>query len=115
MGFILKVDEFEGTFGDIGCLNIEAVRIVLRGGAEPFALSVVRRVLIPLQPKVKEELDRLQAAGVVVPITKPTSWCAPMVLVMKKSRKVRICVDLKKLNEEIKRGTFVPPTKDDVT
>ena len=62
MGFILKVDKFEDTFGDIVFLNIEPVRIMLRGGAKPYALSSPRRVPIPLQPKVKEELDRLQAA-----------------------------------------------------
>ena len=38
-----------------------------------------------------------------------------MVPVMKKSENVRICVDLKKLNEEVKRETFVLPTTDDVT
>ena len=38
---------------------------MLRGGSEPYPLSVATRVPIPLQPKVKEELDRLQAAGVI--------------------------------------------------
>ena len=58
MGFILKVDdEFEETFGDIGCLNTEPVSTVLRGGAEPYAMRVARCVPIPLQPKVKEELE----------------------------------------------------------
>jgi len=39
-------------------------------GAEPYALGVARRVPIPLQPNVKEDLDRLQAALVILPITK---------------------------------------------
>ena len=112
MGFILKLDDF---FGDIGSLNNEPVRIVLRGGAEPYALSVARCVPIQLQPKVKEKLHSQQAAGFIVPITKPTSWCAPIVLIMTKSRKVRICVALKKLNEQVKRETFVLSTIDDVT
>ena len=106
MGFILKVDEFEEPFNYIGYQKTEPVTIVLRGGAEPHALSVAWRVQIPLQPKVKEELDRLQAAAavaaVIVPITKPTSWCAPMEPVMTKSGKVRICVDVQKRNEEVK-------------
>ena len=51
IGFILKVDEFEDTFGDIGCLNTDPVRIVLRDGAEPYALRVARRVPIPLHPR----------------------------------------------------------------
>ena len=102
MGLILKVDEFEEAISDIGCLKTEPVRVVLRDGAGPYALSVARHVPIPLHLKVKEELDRLKAAGVIVPITGPTSSYAPMVPVMKKSGKVRICVDLKKLNREMK-------------
>ncbi|KAI0236567.1 hypothetical protein LSAT2_012880, partial [Lamellibrachia satsuma] len=69
-----------------------------------------RRVPIPLQQKLKEELNRLQAARVIEPITKPTSWCAPMVPVMKKSGKVRICIDLTKLNQQVKRENFILPT-----
>ena len=67
VGFILKVDEIEKTFVDIECVNTEPVRIVLRGGAEPYDLSVARRMPISLQPKVKEELHRLQAAGLLCP------------------------------------------------
>ena len=42
-GFIFKVEEFEETLSDTRCVNTEPVRNVLRGGAEPYALSVVRR------------------------------------------------------------------------
>ena len=102
-------------FGDIGRLNTEPVKIMLQDGAEPYALSVVRRVPIPVESKVKEELDRLEAAGVIEPITKPTLWCSPMVPVMKKSGKVRLCVDLKWLNQTVKREQFILPTQQDVT
>ena len=44
---------------------------------------------MPLQPKSKEKMDRLQAAGVIVPITEPIKWCAPMVPVVKKSGKLK--------------------------
>ena len=81
MDLILKVDEFE-VFGDMRCLKFEPVKIVLLDGAESYALSIARRVPIPLQQKVKEDLNCLQAAGVIEPITMPTSWCAPIVPVM---------------------------------
>ena len=38
-----------------------------------------------------------------------------MMPVVKKSGKVRICVDLKKLNEEVTRERFFVPIIDDVT
>ena len=102
-------------FGDIGRLNTEPVKIMLQDGAEPYALSVARRVPILMESKVKEELDCLEAAGVIEPITKPTLWCSPMVPVMKKSGKVRLCVDLKRLNQTVKREQFILPTLQDVT
>ena len=43
------------------------------------------------------------------------TWCAPMVPVTKKSSKVRLCVDLKKLNLNVKCERYVLPTLEDVT
>ena len=50
-------------------------------------------------PKVKAELERMERAGVISSVSEPTKRCAPMVPVIKKSGDVRICVDLKHLNE----------------
>ena len=61
-------------------------------------LSLARRVPIPLQPKVNDVLGHLQTAGLFEAITIATSWCTPMVSVVKKSGKVRICVELKKIH-----------------
>lgn len=46
---------------------------------------------------------------------KPTDWCAPMVPVLKKNGNVRICVDLKKLNEAVKREHFMLPNLGDIS
>ena len=62
-----------------------------------------RCVPIPLLPKVKEELQRMENMGVITKIDEPTEWCAGMVVVPKQSGKVRICVDLTKLNESVCR------------
>ena len=49
-------------------------------------------------------------------MTQPTDWCAPMVPVLKKSTgKARICVDLKRLNEAVKREQYILPTTDEIT
>ena len=53
------------------------------------------------------------ALGVIRKVTEPTPWCAGMVVVPKKSGKVRICVDLKPLNEGVLRETFPIPPVDD--
>ena len=61
-----------------------------------------------------DELTRMKNEGIIEEVTEPTDWCAPMVPVLKKNGKVRICVDLKKLNEAVKRERFMLPTLKDV-
>ncbi|ELU06348.1 hypothetical protein CAPTEDRAFT_30270, partial [Capitella teleta] len=56
-----------------------------------------RRIPFPILPDVKIELDELEAAGIIKKVTQPTYWCSPIVPVMKKSGRVRLCIDLKRL------------------
>ena len=58
-------------------------------------------------PKVKEELKQMEEADIIERVTRPTKWCAPMVPVQKSNGKLRICVDLRKLNSAVKRTRFV--------
>ena len=64
-------------------------------------------------PHLMEELDWMEKLGVITKVTHPTSWCAGMVVVPKKSGSVRICVDLKPLNEGVLRETCPIPPVDD--
>ncbi|XP_033991872.1 uncharacterized protein K02A2.6-like [Trematomus bernacchii] len=69
-----------------------------------------------VQEMVKEELQRMEKNGVIEKVTQPTEWCAPMVPVLKKTTgKARICVDLKRLNESVKRERYILPTSDEIT
>jgi len=77
--------------------------ICLKEEAKPFSLSTPRRVAIPLLPKVKEELTRMEALGVIERVEQPTEWCAGLVVVPKPNGKVCICVDLSKLYESVCR------------
>ena len=51
----------------------------------------------------------MQSIGVISKIDEPTEWCAGMVVVPKQSGKVRICVDLTKLNESVCRENHPLP------
>ena len=118
MGF-LQVVLNEATkghqvYGEIGLMKCKPVTIKLKPDATPYNLSVARRVPLPLLSKVKEELVRMEQNGVVQHVTEPTEWCSPMVPVLKKSGKVRICVDLKKLNQVVMREKYVLPTLDEI-
>ena len=62
-----------------------------------FELTTPCRVPIPLLPKVKAELQRMECKGVISRIKEPTPWCSGMVVVPKGDGSVRIYVDLTKL------------------
>ena len=84
--------------------------IELKNGTEPYVLTTPRRVPIPLMEAVRKELQRMEELGVITPVTEPTEWCSGMVVVPKAGGKVRICVDLTKLNRCVCRERHMYPT-----
>lgn len=103
------VNQFPDVFRGLGKLKDNYV-IDLKEDATPYALTTPRRVPIPLLPKVKEELQRMEKLGVITRIEEPTDWCSGMVVVPKQNGKVRICVDLTKLNESVRRERHILPS-----
>ena len=55
----------------------------------------------------------MQSMGVISRVDKPIAWCAGMVVVPKKDGSVRICVDLKILNENMLREIHPLPKVDE--
>ena len=58
--------------------------------------------------------ERMESYNVITKVTKPTEWCSPMTVVLKKNGNVRLCVDLRQLNRSVKRERFVLPTLQDI-
>ena len=54
----------------------------------------------------------MEGLGVISRVNKPTPWCAAMVVVTKPSGAVRICVDMKLLNENVLREVHPMPKVD---
>ncbi|KAK9527224.1 hypothetical protein VZT92_015879 [Zoarces viviparus] len=104
------------AYGEHGTLKTEPVRILLKDNAQLYAVYTARCVPLPMLQKVKEELQRMEGNGIIERVTQPTDWCAPMVPVLKKSTgRAHICVDLKRLNEAVKREQYILPTTDAIT
>jgi len=55
---------------EFGLLKTQPVRIVLQNDAQPYAVHTTHRVPIPLMNPVKEELDRMEAKGVIEKVTR---------------------------------------------
>lgn len=103
---------FPKVFSGLGKLQ-GSYEIKLKDAAVPYALSAPRRVPLPMKEKVKEELDRMEAMGVIRKIEEPTEWCAGMVVVPKPNKKPRICVDLTRLNDSVCRERHILPAVDE--
>ncbi|MCO5551528.1 hypothetical protein L7F22_005032 [Adiantum nelumboides] len=61
--------------------------------------------------KVKEEINALLKAGFIAEV-ESSDWLYPIVVVPKNNGKLRICVDFRKLNEQIIKDPFPLPFTD---
>ena len=104
------VHKFPELFKEqLGTMKTTPYRISLVENAEPYNLPVSRRVALPLMPKVKKEIERMQSLGIISPVTHPTDWCAGMVVVPKSTGAVRITTDFTFLNNFVRREKFQLP------
>ena len=83
LGLVLRVNNIVGDIppdflssltDGLGCLPGEYT-IRLSDNARPFAITTPRRVTLPLLPKVKTELERMEKTGVISRVDVPTEWC----------------------------------------
>ena len=102
-----KLFEGLGNFG-------EEYTIRVKDEGQPHALYTPRAVPFPLREKFRRELDRMEKLGVISKVDEPTLWCAGMVVVPKSNGTVRICVDLKPLNEDVVREAHPIPKVDEI-
>ena len=105
-------EKYPELFTGLGKIKNKEYKIRLHENVTPFSVSTPRRIPMPYYEKVKSELKRLEEMDIIKPVTKPTDWCAPMVVVPKQNGKVRICVDLTRLNQGVKRENFPMPCTD---
>ena len=106
--FPTKFFEMKGILGDIG-----VIKIPLKPDVNPVKQRPYR-----LNPKYKEkvrmELDKMLAARIIEPIEE-SKWVSPMVVQEKKTKgEIRICVDLRKLNDACLHDPFPTPFTDEV-
>lgn len=97
------VRRFDDVFKGLGALPF-IYKIQLKEDAHPV-VHTPRRVSAPLKEKLKKELDKMTALGVIKKVEEPTDWVNSMVCVKKKNGDLRVCMDPQDLNVSIKRST----------
>ncbi|UYV64942.1 K02A2.6-like, partial [Cordylochernes scorpioides] len=111
--FLNPKREFPEIFNGLGHAKIN-YKISLQPDAKPYALCTPRRVPIPLMKQVEEQLEEMTRLGVIESVEEPNEWCAGMVAVSKPGGKIRICVDLTKLNQYIRRENYPLPATEHI-
>ena len=86
------------------CINEQAKGVIQPPRKVPYAI----------RPKLKACLDKLTEQGIVADVDVPTDWVNNLVIVEKKNKTLRLCLDPKPLNAAIKRERHVIPTPADV-
>ena len=105
----------ESIFG-FGQWNTSPVKFTLKDHSKTYVVHTARKIPIPLQAKVKKTLDKMVNDKIIEKISHPTEWVSPIVPVMKANKEdVRICVDYKKLNNELKREIYPIPTFEELS
>ena len=110
------VSEYDCLFHGIGKDKHAKVKIPVDESVTPVA-QVNCRIPYHYQDKLKEQLQKLQQAGVVEPVPddEPTTWISPLVIQPKKAvGEIRICVDMRKGNKAMLCEKREFPTVEDI-
>lgn len=89
------------------------VEIPIKEGARAVQ-QPYRRVPIPLEKAVDKKIDELLRHGIIEKVNS-SNWISPLVIVPKPNSQdeIRICVDMKRVNEAVARENHPLPTIDD--
>jgi hypothetical protein len=105
--FPTKFTDIKGIKGPVGEMRIPLKQYVKLVKKRPYILNT------KYKEKVKIELDQMLEAGIIEPVEE-LEWISPMVVQDKKTGEIRICVDLRKLNDACLHDPFPTPFTDEV-
>ena len=105
--------EYADLFDGVGLIEGD-VHLEIDKTVQPVQMPL-RRLPIGVRDKVAAELQRLEDSGIIVPVSEPSSWVSPLLVVAKADGRIRICIDPKiTLNQALKRAQYCTPTIEDV-
>ena len=89
-------------------------KIQLKDDAVPV-VHAPRRVPAPLRAGLKKDLERMTQLGVIERVEEPTDWVNSITCVKKKNTgALRVCLDPKDLNENIRREHYQIPKREEI-
>lgn len=107
------VDSFKPLFTGFGKLQGRQVKLTVNPEVKPKA-QPLRRTPFGLRGKVEEKIQELIDKDIIEPVEKPTEWVSPVVIVPKPNGDIRVCVDMREVNEAVVRERHPIPTIDEL-
>lgn len=108
--------QYPKLFQGLGKLNDTKIKLHIDPNVQPEAQKH-RRVPFHTRKQLEIQLDKDLKNDVIEPATGPTPWVSPLVIVPKPKQpgSVRVCVDMRRPNEAIKRERHATPTISEIT
>ena len=101
-------------FSGVGKLSGYQLKLHINLKVTPIAQKP-RRIPFPLKHKVQRKIDELLNLDITEKVSGPITWVSLAVIAPKpKKDDVRICVDMRRVNETIQRTELPIPTVDEV-
>ena len=93
------VELYPDLFSGVGNIKNAMVRLDVKQGAIPIVCSP-HCVPHAVQPKLKEELDRMLKLGVIqkLDINEANDWVHALIIVIKPNGKLHVCLDPRTFN-----------------
>ena len=101
-------DLFDGQLGQLGTPH----HLKVNENMHPVVMPS-RRIPIAVRPKLKAELSKMQKLGVITPVDEPTPWVSQLVMTLKRSGALRVCVDPRELNKALLCEHYTLPILDE--
>ena len=98
-------DIFDDERDELPVMEGPPMRIELTANAHPFRVRGPRPIPFHRREAAERTLEDLKKRGIIVPVDTATEWLHPATFVPKKagSDKLRLTIDLRKLNDFVKR------------
>ena len=108
------LQKFPAVFsGEIGKLKDYQLELSIDPTVQPMAQNP-RPTPIHYRARVETKLKQLEDQDITEPITGPTPWVSPVVIVDKPNGDIRLCVNMCKPNEALLRTHHPYPTSEEI-
>jgi hypothetical protein len=81
---------------------------------KPTHVTVARNIPFAYRDKAEQEISFMVSSGIIEPVSQPSTWTSPCLVVPKPSGSVRLVVDYTGLNQIVKRPEHPFPTPQDL-